>query len=31
MFDPKLDREGGRWQGVWRRQGEYRRVLDLGP
>jgi hypothetical protein len=31
MFDPKRDRENGRVRGVWRRKGEYRRTLDLGP
>ncbi|MCA0046298.1 hypothetical protein LB577_04930 [Mesorhizobium sp. B283B1A] len=30
-FDPKRDRENGKVRGVWRRAGEYRRVLDLGP
>ncbi|KQZ36826.1 hypothetical protein ASD44_09695 [Mesorhizobium sp. Root554] len=30
FFDPKKDREGGRTQGAWRREGEYRRILDLG-
>jgi hypothetical protein len=30
MFDPKRDRENGRARGVWRRQGEYKRILDLG-
>ncbi|RVA12734.1 hypothetical protein EN932_11220 [Mesorhizobium sp. M7A.F.Ca.US.002.01.1.1] len=30
-FDPRRDRENGNVQGVWRRAGEYRRVLDLGP
>ncbi|TIM06757.1 MAG: hypothetical protein E5Y62_22200 [Mesorhizobium sp.] len=31
MFDPKRDRENGKAQGVWRRTGEYKRILDLGP
>lgn len=31
MFDPKRDRENGRARGVWRRSGEYTRILDLGP
>ncbi|TIM11857.1 hypothetical protein [Mesorhizobium sp.] len=31
MFDPKRDRENGKAQGVWRRTGEYKRLLDLGP
>ncbi|MER9175285.1 hypothetical protein NKH72_17045 [Mesorhizobium sp. M0955] len=31
MFDPKGDRETGKAQGVWRRAGSYKRILDLGP
>jgi hypothetical protein len=31
MFDPKRDRENGLMRGVWRRTGEYKRILDLGP
>jgi hypothetical protein len=31
MFDPKHDREDGRTRGVWRRQGVYERVLEMGP
>ncbi|MER9022396.1 hypothetical protein NKI01_07460 [Mesorhizobium sp. M0815] len=31
MFDPKRDRENGHARGIWRRTGEYKRVLDLGP
>ncbi|RWB20391.1 MAG: hypothetical protein EOQ40_15095 [Mesorhizobium sp.] len=31
MFDPKRDRENGRARGVWRRQGSYERILELGP
>ncbi|MER9341815.1 hypothetical protein NKI41_13585 [Mesorhizobium sp. M0601] len=31
MFDPKRDRENGNARGVWRRTGEYKRILDLGP
>ncbi|RWM39923.1 hypothetical protein [Mesorhizobium sp.] len=31
MFDPKRDRENGRARGVWRRQGAYQRILELGP
>lgn len=30
-FDPKKDREGGRIRGIWRRDGEYVRILDQGP
>jgi len=30
-FVPSRDREGGRARGVWRRDGDYRRILDLGP
>lgn len=30
MFDPKRDRENGRARGVWRRQGAYERILELG-
>ncbi|TIQ36272.1 MAG: hypothetical protein E5X48_10840 [Mesorhizobium sp.] len=31
MFDPKRDRENGRARGIWRRQGAYERILELGP
>ncbi|AMX99511.1 hypothetical protein A4R29_08415 [Mesorhizobium ciceri biovar biserrulae] len=31
MYDPKRDREKGNVRGVWRRIGEYKRILDLGP
>ncbi|UCI32870.1 hypothetical protein [Mesorhizobium sp. B4-1-4] len=31
MFDPAKDRENGRAMGVWRRTGEYQRILELGP
>jgi hypothetical protein len=31
VFDPKRDRENGRARGVWRRQGAYERILELGP
>lgn len=31
LFDPKRDRENGRTRGVWRRGGEYMRILDFGP
>ncbi|RUZ78745.1 hypothetical protein EN943_09530 [Mesorhizobium sp. M7A.F.Ca.US.006.01.1.1] len=31
MFDPKRDRENGNVRGIWRRTGEYGRILDLGP
>lgn len=31
MFDPKRDREKGRARGVWRRTGQYERILHLGP
>lgn len=31
VFDPKQDRENGRARGVWRRQGAYERILELGP
>ncbi|WP_147377695.1 hypothetical protein [Mesorhizobium waimense] len=31
MFDPRRDRENGKARGVWRRSGEYKRILDLGP
>jgi hypothetical protein len=31
MFDPKARRENGKARGVWRRPGEYKRTLDLGP
>ncbi|TPM19753.1 hypothetical protein [Mesorhizobium sp. B2-3-6] len=31
VFDSKRDREGGKIRGVWRRTGEYKRILDLGP
>ncbi|MHC2791188.1 hypothetical protein ACVINZ_000200 [Mesorhizobium jarvisii] len=30
VFDPKRDRENGRARGVWRRQGTYERILELG-
>ncbi|RWM07969.1 hypothetical protein [Mesorhizobium sp.] len=30
MFDPKRDREKGQARGVWRRQGAYERILELG-
>lgn len=30
-FIPARDREDGRARGAWRREGEYRRILDLGP
>lgn len=30
-FDPKARRENGKARGVWRRPGEYKRTLDLGP
>ncbi|MDG4881971.1 hypothetical protein [Mesorhizobium sp. WSM4884] len=31
VFDPKRDRENGRARGIWRRQGVYQRILELGP
>ncbi|TIL25122.1 hypothetical protein [Mesorhizobium sp.] len=31
MFDPRRDRENGKARGVWRRSGEYKRILNLGP
>ncbi|MBZ9740959.1 MULTISPECIES: hypothetical protein [unclassified Mesorhizobium] len=31
LFDPAKDRENGRTKGVWRRTGEYERILELGP
>ncbi|TIS59543.1 MAG: hypothetical protein E5W93_11510 [Mesorhizobium sp.] len=31
VFDPKRDRENGRARGVWRRQGAYERILEMGP
>ena len=31
MFDPRRGRENARVHGVWRRTGEYQRILDLGP
>ncbi|MFC3326180.1 hypothetical protein [Mesorhizobium cantuariense] len=31
MFDPRKDRENGRAMGVWRRSGDYERILELGP
>ena len=31
MFDPKRDREDGRARGVWRRQGAYKQILEMGP
>ncbi|TPJ55015.1 hypothetical protein [Mesorhizobium sp. B2-6-7] len=31
VFDPKSDRECKKIRGVWRRTGEYKRILDLGP
>ncbi|CDX55824.1 hypothetical protein MPL3365_210074 [Mesorhizobium plurifarium] len=31
MFDPKRDRENGRARGIWRREGAYRRILEMGP
>ncbi|UVK45685.1 hypothetical protein BPNPMPFG_001244 [Mesorhizobium sp. AR07] len=30
-FDPKRDRENGNVKGVWRRTGEYRQILEMGP
>ncbi|MBZ9991205.1 hypothetical protein LB572_29360 [Mesorhizobium sp. BH1-1-5] len=30
-FDPKRDRENGHPRGVWRRQGAYERILEMGP
>lgn len=31
VFVPARDREGGRALGAWRREDEYRRILDQGP
>ena len=31
MFDPKRDRENGNVKGVWRRTGEYKQIVELGP
>ncbi|UCI08688.1 hypothetical protein [Mesorhizobium sp. B1-1-8] len=31
VFDPKRDRENGRARGVWRRNGVYERILEIGP
>jgi hypothetical protein len=31
LFDPKRDREGGRAQGSWRRDGLYMRIVESGP
>ncbi len=31
VFVPDRDRENGRARGVWRRQDEYKRILDQGP
>jgi hypothetical protein len=31
VFDPKRDRENERARGVWRRQGAYERILEIGP
>ncbi|TWG90293.1 hypothetical protein L598_000700000490 [Mesorhizobium sp. J18] len=31
FFDPKRDREGGRVEGAWKRQGVWTRLLESGP
>lgn len=31
FFDPPHDREGGKRQGAWRRQGVFMRLLESGP
>lgn len=31
VFDPKRDRENGNTRGAWRRQGAWKRILELGP
>ncbi|WP_296746316.1 hypothetical protein [Mesorhizobium sp.] len=30
-FNPIKNREGGRAHGVWRREGDYKRIFDQGP
>lgn len=31
FFNPKQDREGGKIDGVWRREGVWTRLLESGP